>query len=320
LLQRPAPVRPASLAEQADRVGEPLVVAVGRKAEIVEAAQHRVVPVPRIRELCEALGDDLAGAVGAVEPVGEQQLDGSCLRLAEALFVDHAALGADAQRFEHVERRMERAVLRPGVVADGAVPAAVVELRVEDRLPQWAEPRIRAEKVRAHFEPEAEVAEVDALQEERAVHLGAGRHEPPEQALDWNRGGRMSLGAPSATSRCSVQVDAVHRPCGHSPSAPWCDRSSAIQPDSTACSRSACQAAGGASSRSRSTCQRIDGSPSRSHSTACSSMPLRFNAMPEQVVAAELDRLYELPLGEFTAARDKAAKRLRAYGEHELAA
>jgi hypothetical protein len=33
----------------------------------------------------------------------------------------------------------------------------------------------------------------------------------------------------------------------------------------------------------------------------------------------ELDRLYELPLGEFTAARDDAAKRLRADGERELA-
>jgi hypothetical protein len=33
----------------------------------------------------------------------------------------------------------------------------------------------------------------------------------------------------------------------------------------------------------------------------------------------ELDRLYELPLGEFTAARDEAAKRLRAEGRRELA-
>ena len=41
--------------------------------------------------------------------------------------------------------------------------------------------------------------------------------------------------------------------------------------------------------------------------------------MPEQEVAAELDRLYELPLGEFTAARDEAAKRLRADGNPELA-
>jgi hypothetical protein len=41
--------------------------------------------------------------------------------------------------------------------------------------------------------------------------------------------------------------------------------------------------------------------------------------MPEQDVAAELDRLNELPLGEFTAARDEAAKRLRADGRRELA-
>ena len=33
----------------------------------------------------------------------------------------------------------------------------------------------------------------------------------------------------------------------------------------------------------------------------------------------ELDRLYELPPGEFTAARDEAAKRLRAEGRRELA-
>ncbi len=36
-------------------------------------------------------------------------------------------------------------------------------------------------------------------------------------------------------------------------------------------------------------------------------------------LAAELDRLYELPLGEFTAARDEAAKQLRADGRRELA-
>ena len=33
----------------------------------------------------------------------------------------------------------------------------------------------------------------------------------------------------------------------------------------------------------------------------------------------ELDRLYALPLNEFTAARDEIAKRLRGEGEHELA-
>lgn len=37
-------------------------------------------------------------------------------------------------------------------------------------------------------------------------------------------------------------------------------------------------------------------------------------------LAAELDRLYALPPGEFTAARDDAAKRLRAEGKRELAA
>jgi hypothetical protein len=36
-------------------------------------------------------------------------------------------------------------------------------------------------------------------------------------------------------------------------------------------------------------------------------------------LGAELDRLYELPPGEFTAARDEAAKRLRADGKRELA-
>ena len=51
---------------------------------------------------------------------------------------------------------------------------------------------------------------------------------------------------------------------------------------------------------------------------------LRFSAMPEvearDELAAELDRLYGLPPGEFTAARDDAAKRLRAEGKRELAA
>jgi hypothetical protein len=39
----------------------------------------------------------------------------------------------------------------------------------------------------------------------------------------------------------------------------------------------------------------------------------------ETKLERELDRLYELPLGEFTAARDESAKRLRAEGQRELA-
>jgi hypothetical protein len=45
-------------------------------------------------------------------------------------------------------------------------------------------------------------------------------------------------------------------------------------------------------------------------------MPRRETA---DEVGQELDRLYELPQGEFTAARDEAAKRLRAEGKRDLA-
>jgi hypothetical protein len=52
-------------------------------------------------------------------------------------------------------------------------------------------------------------------------------------------------------------------------------------------------------------------------------MSLRFNAMSGHEaldeLGEELDRLYELPPSEFTAARDEAAKRLRADGKRELA-
>jgi hypothetical protein len=52
-------------------------------------------------------------------------------------------------------------------------------------------------------------------------------------------------------------------------------------------------------------------------------MSLRFNAMSGHEaldeLGEELDRLYELPPSEFTAARDEAARRLRADGKRELA-
>jgi hypothetical protein len=37
--------------------------------------------------------------------------------------------------------------------------------------------------VRAEPEPEAEMAEIDSLEQESAVHVRSGRHEPAEEAL-----------------------------------------------------------------------------------------------------------------------------------------
>lgn len=85
--------------------------------------------------------------------------------------------------------------MRAWVVAHVAVPAAVVELRREHRLRQRREPRIAVQEVRAEPEPEAEVAEIDALEQERAADVGSGRHESTEQALDRRSCGRMIFGS-----------------------------------------------------------------------------------------------------------------------------
>jgi hypothetical protein len=101
-----------------------------------------------------------------------------------------------------------------------AVPAAVLELCPEHGLGERPDPWIAVQEVSSKPGPEPEVAEIDAPEQERAVHLLAARHEAPEQPSSGALAAGWSSGRPHATSSNSVQVDAVHRPFGHSPSEP----------------------------------------------------------------------------------------------------
>jgi hypothetical protein len=58
-----------------------------------------------------------------------------------------------------------------------AVPPAVLELRTQHRRTKRRKPRILAQEVRAEPEPEAEMTEIHALEQERAVDARFGRHE-----------------------------------------------------------------------------------------------------------------------------------------------
>ena len=54
---------------------ESLVGDRGRQSQVVETAQHGVVPMPRVREVREPIRDDLSRPVGAVQPVREHELE-----------------------------------------------------------------------------------------------------------------------------------------------------------------------------------------------------------------------------------------------------
>jgi hypothetical protein len=114
----------------------------------------------------------------------EHEPGGPSLRLAERLLGDRCTCGCDTQGFEHIEGRVEGAVACGRVVADVAIPAALVELGLEHRPAQRLEPRIAVAEVRTEPEPESEVAEIDPLEQEGAVDLFAEGHEPAEEALD----------------------------------------------------------------------------------------------------------------------------------------
>ena len=146
-----------------DRRGEP---------QVVEAAEERVVPVPRVRQLGEPLGDDLARLSDRKRRCCEHELGRARLGVAEGRSGHRPLVDRDADVLEHVERRVKRAVRPVRVVPHVAVPAAVGELRAENRLGEREEPRIvRIEEVRGEPQPEAQVAQVDALEQGGAVHF-----------------------------------------------------------------------------------------------------------------------------------------------------
>ncbi len=113
----------------------------------------------------------------------------------KAWFGTIPCVGREAKVLEHVEGRVERAVTRARTATKLAVPPAVLELCTQHRRAKWRKPRILGQEMRAEPEPEAEVAEIHALEQERAVDARSGRHEPPEQALDRRTSGGMAFGA-----------------------------------------------------------------------------------------------------------------------------
>ena len=142
---------------------------------------------------------------------------------------DDSSHRRDPQVLEHVEGRVERAMNAVRVIPHVAVPAAVVELRTEHRLAQQRKPRIVVNEVRAEPEPEAEMTEVDALQQKRLDARARG-HEPAEQSLDRRAPRRMAFGNPERdeqqqrpgggrpTSRRPLAVGALMREQARRPS------------------------------------------------------------------------------------------------------
>src|SRR5262249_17130572 len=189
----PAAVRLTPGEQQLDCVVEPLVVDRVRAAQVVEPAQHRVVPMPRIREMRESLGNDLAGLVGAIEPMREHELGRTHLRILERALPHRSLLRRNSQVLEDVEGRVERAVRPFGVVADVAVRAAVCELRSEHGFGERSQAWVVGNEVRAEPEPEAEVTEIDAPEQERDLRLLAAGHEAIEQALERYACGRVTF-------------------------------------------------------------------------------------------------------------------------------
>ena len=120
--------------------------------------------------------------------------------------LDNPSRGGDPKVLEHVERRMERAMTRVRVVALGAVPAAVITLRAQDGGAKRRKPRILGQEVRTQSEPEAEMAEVDPLQQVRTVDVLPRRDESIEQTLERYARGWVVFGDP-------IGDEQEQRPC-----------------------------------------------------------------------------------------------------------
>jgi hypothetical protein len=111
--------------------------------------------------------------------VGEHELDRPRLGLAERGLGDDSAVGCQPGVLQHVERRVERAVQSLRVVPHLTVPAAVGVLGAEGGLAHRGKAWVVGDEVRAEPEPEADVAEVEALQQRGAVDP-VGRDEAIE--------------------------------------------------------------------------------------------------------------------------------------------
>ena len=179
---------------------------------------------------------------------------------AEPPLRDDSSRRRDPKVLEHVERRVERAVNAcPGSSACGSSTR-------RPRIAHSGPPRRAAE---AADRPSRKCAPSPSQKPRWHRSTRFSRSTRRSCPAGMNLSSSRSIGAraagwpsgiPSATSSSSVQVEAVQRPAGHSPSAPWRASSSATQPRLRASARrSRSQVSAGSSSRSRITCQRIDG-------------------------------------------------------------
>src|SRR5215210_4830658 len=145
-LGTPRAVRPTLRLEQLQRVGRTRVGEPDGAVEHGQPDEDVVVPVRRVPELEKRRVGGLAGAVGLVDAMLEQEL-GAALRS-----VDRAVLGETEDR---APRLVERGVRSLGT--EVAVPAAVRPLRLDERLGQ------RVEAIVAQPEPYAGVESAPVL-------------------------------------------------------------------------------------------------------------------------------------------------------------
>ena len=100
ILQKPAAVPAPGGADDANRLGEARVPGSVDGLEVIEGAQDVVVPPRREGEANENRLDDLAGAIGAEEPVHEKEFPAAALRHADGAHIASPVQFVRPQAFE----------------------------------------------------------------------------------------------------------------------------------------------------------------------------------------------------------------------------
>ncbi|MET0201632.1 MAG: hypothetical protein ABW245_07240 [Gaiellaceae bacterium] len=101
-----------------------------------------------------------------------------------------------------------------------AVPAAILELCGEHGFRERADPWIAVQEVRPQPDPEPEVQRSTRRSRKAPSISSPGGMKRPSKTSSGTLAAGWPSGRPHATSSKSVQVDALHRPFGHSPSEP----------------------------------------------------------------------------------------------------
>ena len=224
------------------------------------------MPMPWKRQVRHAWVDHRPGLVGFVQPMGQHELHRPRLCSFKACSIHNIDPGSFAQPLQDIKRGVEGAVARGRVVPDPTIPSAVGQLQVKDGLRQRRQPVVTRQERRADAQPEADVAQIEALLE-HARRNGASRRQ---EAGDLHVGSRLQVRQPGGHAALEQQQE---RPDRRRPASWWpgtirqlsCNNA-APQPSSGMRACSARHTASGACSTSRSTCERIIGSPCMSQS------------------------------------------------------